>query len=175
MEFLSFNGENYIMADAIVAITTPKTPPPPTVLVHLLAGEACWSIPFDFDTREEAVDAARKIMATLNKENKITETNLGQGSEREVGLSEGLGAWVPAQERVPAVGTECVVLVRYSLDRPPFVTVDRWDVQREDPTGMGGPTIETGEGWSDNFDCDVIAWIEIPPHPPAEWDQRLPA
>lgn len=83
MEFLSFNGENYIRADAIVAITTPKTPPP-TVLVHLLAGEACWSIPFDFDTREEAVDAARKIMATLNKENKITETNLGQGSERDV-------------------------------------------------------------------------------------------
>lgn len=85
----------------------------------------------------------------------------------------GLGAWVPAQERVPAVGTECVVLVRYSLDRPPFATVDRWDVQREDPTGMGGPTIETGEGWSDNFDCDVIAWIEIPPYPSVMIDQLI--
>ena len=90
-------------------------------------------------------------------------------------LSEGLGAWVPAHERVPAAGTECVVLVRYTLDRPPFCTVDKWDVQREDPTGMGGPTIEMGEGWNDNFDSDVIAWIAIPPHPPAEWDQRLPA
>lgn len=124
---------------------------------------------------EVAMEVAVEFLSTLDKENKITEINRGQESEREVGLSEGLGAWVPAQERVPAVGTECVVLVRYSLDRPPFVTVDRWDVQREDPTGMGGPTIETGEGWSDNFDCDVIAWIEIPPHPPAEWDQRLPA
>lgn len=84
-------------------------------------------------------------------------------------------AWVPAHERVPAPGTECVVLVRYTLDRPPFCTVDKWDVQREDPTGMGGPTIETGEGWNDNYECDVIAWIAIPPHPPAEWDQRLPA
>ena len=88
-------------------------------------------------------------------------------------LSEGLGAWVPAHERVPATGTECVVLLRYSLDRPPFVSVDTWDVQREDPTGMGGPTIETGEGWNDNYENDVIAWIAIPPHPPADWDQRL--
>ena len=95
------------------------------------------------------------------------------GVRRGDGLSEGLGAWVPAQERVPAVGTECVVLVRYSLDRPPFATVDRWDVQREDPTGMGGPTIETGEGWSDNFDCDVIAWIEIPPYPSVMIDQLI--
>lgn len=79
-------------------------------------------------------------------------------------LSEGLGAWVPAHERVPAAGTECVVLVRYTLDRLPFCTVDKWDVQREDPTGMGGQTIETGEGWNDNYESDVIAWIAIPPH-----------
>jgi len=91
-----------------------------------------------------------------------------------VGSNDGLGAWVPAHERVPATGTECVVLVRYTLDHPPFCTVDKWDVQREDPTGMGGPTIVTGEGWNDNFESDVIAWIAIPPHPPAEWDQRLP-
>ena len=89
-------------------------------------------------------------------------------------LSEGLGAWVPAHERVPATGTECVVLVRYCQDNPPHAAIDKWDVQREDPTGMGGPTIETGEGWNDNYECDVIAWIAIPPHPPAEWDQRLP-
>jgi hypothetical protein len=90
----------------------------------------------------------------------------------EAAAHEWLGAWVPAHERVPAIGTECVVLVRYSLDSPPFATVDKWEVQREDPTGMGGPTIETGEGWSHNFESDVIAWIAIPPHPPAEWDQR---
>ena len=89
------------------------------------------------------------------------------------GLSEGLGAWVQACERVPLAGTECVVLLRYSLDRPPFVSVDTWDVQREDPTGMGGPTMVTGEGWNDNDGNDVIAWIAIPPHPPEDWDQRL--
>jgi len=90
-----------------------------------------------------------------------------------VRLNDGLGAWVPTHERVPDAGTECVVLLRYSLDRPPFVSVDTWDVQREDPTGMGGPTMVTGEGWNDNEENDVIAWIAIPPHPPADWDMRL--
>jgi hypothetical protein len=32
---------------------------------------------------------------------------------------------------------------------------------------MGGPAIETGEGWNDNYECDVIAWIAIPPRPPS--------
>ena len=67
----------------------------------------------------------------------------------------GVGQWVPAHERVPARGTECVVLLQlYGL---PFVSVDTWDVQREDPTGMGGPT---GEGWNENFERNVIAWKE---------------
>lgn len=82
--------------------------------------------------------------------------------------------WVPMHERAPAPGAECVVLLRYALDKPPFASVDRWEEQREDPTGMGGPTIATGYGWNDNYDTDVIAWIAVPPHPPAEWDQRLP-
>ena len=96
-----------------------------------------------------------------------------QATPGNVRLNDGLGAWVPTHERVPDAGTECVVLLRYSLDRPPFVSVDTWDVQREDPTGMGGPTMVTGEGWNDNEENDVIAWIAIPPHPPADWDMRL--
>jgi hypothetical protein len=83
--------------------------------------------------------------------------------------------WTPMHEQAPPPDTECVVMVRYSLDRPPFATVDRWELQREDPTGMGGPTIETGYGWNDNYESDVIAWLALPPHPPAEWDQRLEA
>lgn len=86
-----------------------------------------------------------------------------------------LGPWVPAHERVPATGTECVVLLRYTLDRPPFVGIDTWDVQLKDPTEMGGPMIEIGFGWNDNYENDVIAWIAIPPHPPADWDERLQA
>ena len=82
-------------------------------------------------------------------------------------------AWVPAHERMPARGTECVVLLRYSQGNMPFTAIDTWDLQREDPTGMGGPTMAIGEGWNDNDENDVIAWLEIPPHPPAEWYQRL--
>ena len=81
--------------------------------------------------------------------------------------------WVPMHERAPDPDTECVVILRYSLDRPPFTAIDTWAMQREDPTGMGGPTMETGYGWNDNFDSDVIAWMPVLPHPPADWDQRL--
>ena len=51
--------------------------------------------------------------------------------------------WTPMHERAPDPDTECVVIVRYSLDRPAFAAVDKWEMQREDPTGMGGPTLET--------------------------------
>ncbi len=81
---------------------------------------------------------------------------------------------MPMHERAPEPGDECAVILRYSLDGKAFASVDTWDVQREDPTDMGGPTIETGHGWNDNYECDVIAWLKLPPHPPAEWDQRLP-
>ena len=81
--------------------------------------------------------------------------------------------WVPMHERAPEPGTECVVIVRYTMEGPAFATVDKWDEQHEDPTGMGGPSISTGYGWNDNWECDVIAWLSIPPHPPADWDQRI--
>jgi len=83
--------------------------------------------------------------------------------------------WVPMHERAPEPDTECVVILRYTLDRPPFAGVDRWEMHHEDPTGMGGPTIEMGYGWRDNYEADVIAWMPVPDHPPEDWDQRLDA
>jgi len=82
--------------------------------------------------------------------------------------------WVPMCERAPAPDTDCAVFLRYTMDRQPFVAMDRWEMLREDPTGMGGPTLEMGYGWRDNFEGDVIAWYALPPTPPAEWDQRHP-
>jgi len=82
--------------------------------------------------------------------------------------------WTPMHKQDPPVGTECAVVVRYSLDSPAFVCVDTWDIQVEDLLEQGGPTIETGVGWNDNDENDVIAWMPLPPLPPADWDQRLP-
>lgn len=82
--------------------------------------------------------------------------------------------WVPMHERAPAPDTDCVVYLRYSLDQPPFIATDRWEMQSEDPTGMGGPTMETGYGWRDNYESDVIAWMAVGELPPEAWDQRLP-
>ncbi len=81
--------------------------------------------------------------------------------------------WTPMHERAPAPDTTCAVWVRYSLDSNAFATVDRWEVQREDQTGMGGPTIETGYGWNDNYEADVIAWLALPPPPDESMDQRI--
>lgn len=82
--------------------------------------------------------------------------------------------WIPMHESAPEPGTECVVLLCYSMNQKPFASVDRWEWQHEDPIGMGGPTICTGQSWQDNDPNDVIAWFAIPKHPPADWDQRLP-
>lgn len=82
------------------------------------------------------------------------------------------GRWVPAGERFPEPGTMCAVVIRYTLDRPAFVGIDAWDVQREDPTGMGGQTIETGYGWDDNYEADVLYWMPIPALPSPIVDAR---
>jgi len=83
----------------------------------------------------------------------------------------GLGGWM-SMETVPELGTECLVWLRYTLDGPGFPGIDTWDVQREDPLGMGGPTIETGVGWNDNDCNDVLYWIALPPPPDVGIDPR---
>lgn len=64
MEFLSFNGENYIRADAIVGIITLETPKP-SVTVHLVLGSSTSSITLYFGTPEEAVATAREIVSAI--------------------------------------------------------------------------------------------------------------
>lgn len=70
--------------------------------------------------------------------------------------------WTLMEDGPPPPDTVCAVMLRYMLERPPFATVDTWAMQREDPIGMGGPTIETGYGWDDNWEADVLAWIALP-------------
>lgn len=82
--------------------------------------------------------------------------------------------FMPLDQSRPDAGTDCVVIVNYGGKR--FYAVDRWDVQREDPTGMGGQTIETGEGFNDHFDEEVVAWAPLPDvtAPNAAPPQRVP-
>jgi hypothetical protein len=108
----------------------------------------------------------------MNDENtKATETPDSAASA----LSAGLGAWVPMSERAPEPDTVCVVWCRYSQDTKGYATVDTWSLQREDPLGMGGPTIPTGYGWDDNYVEDVLYWVALPPQPDESIDQRWEA
>jgi len=72
--------------------------------------------------------------------------------------------WISVRERLPEPGTECFVWVTASPWAKPgvsYAAIDNWDEQREDPLGMGGPTIATGVMWGDHEFDDVSHWMPI--------------
>lgn len=76
--------------------------------------------------------------------------------------------WISVHDRMPEPGTECIVwIVRNPFAKEPYAFIDTWDVTREDPLGMGGPTIETGLGWGDNEFEDISHWMPMPGAPGA--------
>lgn len=81
--------------------------------------------------------------------------------------------WISVHDRMPEPGTECLVwIVRNPFAKEPYVFIDTWDVLREDPIGMGGPTIETGLGWGDNEFEDISHWMPLPGAPSASERQQ---
>lgn len=81
--------------------------------------------------------------------------------------------WISVHDRMPEPGAECLVwIVRNPFAKEPYVFIDTWDVLREDPIGMGGPTIETGLGWGDNEFEDISHWMPLPGAPSASERQQ---
>lgn len=70
--------------------------------------------------------------------------------------------WISVRDRMPPDGDEVLVLVDYDDGSGPYVMVDRWAMRREDPLGMGGPTIEIGFDWDNNAPDDVSHWRPMP-------------
>lgn len=71
------------------------------------------------------------------------------------------GRWIPVSERMPDPDAG-EVLVWLTGGRCAF---DEWHMHREDPTGMGGPTMEMGLMWRD-YDFDEIThWMRLPAAP----------
>jgi hypothetical protein len=75
--------------------------------------------------------------------------------------------WISVNDRMPEDGQEVMVCVNYDDGSDPYVMVDRWAMNREDPLGMGGPTVETGFEWDNNDHHDVSHWIPLPQPPEA--------
>ncbi len=75
--------------------------------------------------------------------------------------------WVSTDDRMPDDGQEVLVCVNYSDGSGPHIMLDRWAMGREDPLGLGGPTIETGFTWDNNDPLDVTHWMPLPPAPDA--------
>lgn len=75
--------------------------------------------------------------------------------------------WIPVTERLPEVGTDCLVWMRPSWAKAPFAQVDRWDEQHECPVEWSTATIPIGPGWDGAEFDDVSHWMPLP-HPPKE-------
>lgn len=83
---------------------------------------------------------------------------------RALADSEGTRAvWVPVEERLPPEGVRVLVYVPTCELLP--IQADEWNEQREDPTGMGGPTIATGHMWDEHEFEEVTHWMFLPTPP----------
>lgn len=82
-------------------------------------------------------------------------------------------AWVSVEERLPELGTECLVWCREAAPGfGPYAKVDTWEEQREAPVGWSSATIPIGPGWNESEFEDVLYWQPLtppaalaPPHP----------
>ena len=71
--------------------------------------------------------------------------------------------WVAVDERLPPEGVRVLVYVPTCELLP--IQADEWNEQREDPTGMGGPTIATGHMWDEHEFEEVTHWQHFPAAP----------
>ena len=75
--------------------------------------------------------------------------------------------WVSVTERMPEPGSEVLVWVVSTPGHPGYAMLDEWYMHREDPIGLGGPTIECGYMWRENDYEEVTHWATIPSPPKA--------
>jgi hypothetical protein len=79
-------------------------------------------------------------------------------------LFVGCVMWILCSEKMPGAGMECVVLVQYDEDEEPFTAITKYELQTEDSLDREISEAEYEYGWNDFFDCDVVAWFQIPDH-----------
>jgi hypothetical protein len=70
-------------------------------------------------------------------------------------------AWISVEDRLPEVDSG-EVLVWLTGGRCAF---DEWHTHREDPTGMGGPTMDMGAMWRDYEYEEITHWMPLPAPP----------
>lgn len=70
---------------------------------------------------------------------------------------------------MPENDDEVLVWVTGPWSKKPYAAIDSWHLHREDPTGMGGPTLEMGYMWREYEAQDITHWKRVePPHASGE-------
>jgi hypothetical protein len=96
---------------------------------------------------------------------KSSHAHVGEAAKVDANAS-----WIDCSERMPEPDSG-EVLVWLTGGRCAF---DEWHMNREDPTGMGGPTMEMGLMWRD-YDYDEIThWMPLPAAPAASPTPETP-
>lgn len=88
-------------------------------------------------------------------------------ASRATRLAEAPKGWISVEDRLPEVGTDCLVWCVALGPGKHFAKVDRWDEQREAPVGWSSATIPVGDGWDDSDYEDITHWMPLPPAPDA--------
>jgi hypothetical protein len=74
--------------------------------------------------------------------------------------------WVLVRERLPEIGTYCVVWKTSRHAKGQHMAIDRWGEQHEAPLAFSSETIPIGPGWDESDFDSVTHWQPI--KPPAE-------
>jgi hypothetical protein len=69
--------------------------------------------------------------------------------------------WVRMEEGPPPENTPVLVWIVSSPGNPGYWQQDEWHEHREDPTGMGGPTLSFGYTWRESDPSEVTHWALI--------------
>lgn len=73
--------------------------------------------------------------------------------------------WIPVSERLPEIGTDCIVFKTSPWVDGPYIAFDRWDEQYEAPVSFSSATIPIGPGWGEAEFDDVTHWMPKPDAP----------
>lgn len=113
------------------------------------------------DAAECATNLQREVLVLRRQLNAVQGDP--SGALRPEPEAVGQGRWIAVTERMPENDDEVLVWVTSPWAKTAYAAIDSWHMHREDPTGMGGPTLEMGYMWREYEAEDITHWQRVEP------------